>query len=280
MRRDFQEGDITMKYYMKASCILAVVCCVLYAGNGSADSWRGEARGVIPNVSVQDGNWNDTNTWLSGQVPTTSDGLFTDVFHNVIISDAQDSLDIVIAGGGSITVTPAGSHVGDSCCGVGVGASFSGPGTLIIEGTGTIIMEQLLVGGMGDTGTLVVRPTANGAPGLRFVQVNNLVTINANSVIELDVSLYSPVVDDSWVIIQSGFSDVTITGAFGSKVEPSGVTFTTSGARGGPLPLVTLTVTGFGMPDATMPAATYWGLGALFLVLTLAGRVYALRRRM
>lgn len=268
MRREFREGDITVRFPIKASFIAAALCCVLYTGNGSAISWQGEARGVT-NQSVQDGNWNDTNTWLSGQVPTTGDGLLTFVNHNVVISDAQDSIDIDIGNGGSITVTSTGSHVGDACCGVAVGAFGGGPGTLIIEGTGNIDMFQFPIGSSTDTGTLVIRPTANGIGGFTPILSNITTTIDANSVIELDISLYYPSNGDAWDILETGI----VSGTFGSKVEPAGVTFDTIGAKG--LVPVSILVTG----AAALPAATYWSLGAICVVLALGGAFYVRRLR-
>ncbi|HRX83896.1 MAG TPA: sialidase family protein [Phycisphaerae bacterium] len=73
---------------------------------------------------------------------------------------------------------------------------------------------------IGANGTLMIVPTADGAAGLTAIDCNQeVVLLDAASTLELDLSSYSPSVNDSWTVITDA---EMISGSFGSLVAPAG----------------------------------------------------------
>ena len=128
------------------------------------------------------------------------------------MSDTQESVDVYVFGGGSLTVNPGGSYSNSAGTIIGSDDAGSNPdGTWIIEGTASLSTPLLNFdfASAGD-GTLEVRPTENGLAGLTPIDVTFDLLLNSDSQLTFSDSLYTPVVDDSWVIINTP----SVTGTF------------------------------------------------------------------
>lgn len=176
-----------------------------------------------------------------------------------------------VGGSGAYTINGGTVNVG-GILSIAFGGSNSG-GTMTIDGAGsTISAGDFGVGGnnVAAFGELVIRPTANGAPGLTTIAVTNIVALNTvgPKILTLDPQ-YTVQMGDSWVVATAGG---TIFGTFDTVNTPAGVTtsLSTAGSQ------VTLTVTGV---PVLAPAANYWGIAILAGLIALASLVFVRRTR-
>lgn len=147
-----------------------------------------------------------------------------------------------------------------------------GTSVLTVEGGAASITVNSTVGSPGfdifGGGTLRIRPTGNGAAGLSVIHVT-AGAVALGGTIELDTSLYTPQVNDSWdvILVDSGL----FSGSFATVVAPEGFTFSQLEvpARGSIPEKFVVTVTG--VPAPALPVLGYVGLAALFALLSMAG---------
>lgn len=203
---------------------------------------------------------------MGGVPPGVSDVALID--HNVTVTGSELSDQCAVGGNsaGSLTVLPGGSLGVINGMGLGNGGEA---GTLVIEGTGALTTEVLIIGMSISPGTLIIRPTANGSGGLTAIIVNSSLDVDfGNSILELDTSLYTPSLSDSWTAANYG----SLSGGFWHKNAPAGFAISTNVARGGSPLIVTVTAVPSGLPLATALTLTLTAL-----VLTLLG-MFAVRR--
>ena len=213
-----------MKSFAKVLFILAVVCCLLYAGSANASETRGG--GTI--VTFQNGDWGVGTTWVGGTPPDGFDN--ADINHAVTVTGSESSLDSIVGVGsaGSLSILPGGSLT------VGIGGLIVGAvgiaGTLVIEGTGALTTFTLDIGDGTSPGTLIIRPTANGSGGLTAIIVSSILDRDGTTgFLSLDTSLYTPVVSDSWTAATYG----SLSGVFADLIAPAGFTISSNVSRGG-----------------------------------------------
>ncbi|MCB9849201.1 MAG: exo-alpha-sialidase [Phycisphaerales bacterium] len=221
--------------------------------------------------SVQDGSWNDPNTW-DLRIPDAFLGDQAQIAHNVTANGAGQNSNVLRVGwaegsgsltmlsgdlnldsslsvgtdGNSGTVDLSGGTVSCDSLAIGLG----GPGQLTISGGDLDVAFNLRIGAVGSIGrlkivggsatlalsdndgfshsvnigadgTLEITPTTNDAFGLTAMGCNQRgVFIDSNgSTLELDTSVYSPSLNDSWTVITDSSE---ITGSFGSLIAPAG----------------------------------------------------------
>lgn len=182
-------------------------------------------------IGVQDGTNANGTLWITGG--TTNIGLFFNV--------GRAGTDVV----GEVIMDGAG-------------------GTLNI-GNRTGIGESPSAGG---SGTLTIRPTANGAPGLTTLTAGAQLVLGTGSILNFDPQ-YAAQVGDSWTV---GSGSIVI-GTFGSVTTASGYTVNVVHNAAD----VTLTVTA--TPAAGLPASQAYGLAITALLICLAGGIMVSRHR-
>ncbi len=86
----------------------------------------------IPYYTVQDGNWTNWDTWAAGQIPPVNDWARVIIDHDIAQDQDQGLYDLVINGGGSLTINP-----GYGLTMFGDIANYSGTTGLVLEADAT-----------------------------------------------------------------------------------------------------------------------------------------------